>query len=174
MPKILQSNNPVTYIGIDPGKAGGISLLNHDGITAHTMPLTELDLWSFISRIVLPAKAIIEHVNAMPRMEGKVAHGMGATSAFTFGMGYGNLRMALIAADIPFEPIRPQVWQKALNIPPRKSTEDKPQFKDRLRAKAQQLFPQLELWQRPKSKGLQLAVCDSILIAVYCQRRFSS
>jgi hypothetical protein len=80
--------------------------------------------------------------------------------------------MALTSAGIPFEPIRPQAWQKALGITPRKKTESKPDFKNRLRAKAQQLYPSLPLWSEPKSKGKQLALCDALLIATYCKRKY--
>jgi hypothetical protein len=147
------------------------------------MPETEFDLYGRLESVNLPGRitAVVEHVWSSPQM--------GVASSFTFGFGYGGLRMALTALRVPFSPVRPQVWQNALGIPPKKKgkivtvppkkpsgkptkkrvgTESDRQFKERLRAKAQQLFPDFPLWQEPKTKGKQMAVCDAMLIAYYC------
>ncbi len=57
---------------------------------------------------------------------------------------------------------------KALGIPSGKG-ETKGQKKEKLRAKAQQLFPELPIWKTPKTKGIQLAIADALLIAHYCR-----
>jgi hypothetical protein len=98
--------------------------------------------------------AVIEKVHAMP--------GNGVSGMFKFGMSYGGLRMALIAAGIPFEEVQPRAWQKAMGIPPRSKTESGTQWKNRLKAKAQQLYP---------AEKVTLAVADALLIATYCQRK---
>jgi hypothetical protein len=94
--------------------------------------------------------------------------------------------MALIAAGIRFEDVPPQKWQKALGIAPRKSGktkmvssaddpkvpflctelrevggESKTVFKNRLKAKAQQLFPE---------QKVTLATADALLLLEYCTR----
>ena len=79
---------------------------------------------------------------------------------FKFGMSYGGLRMALVAAGIPFTAVTPQKWQKALGIPHRERTESKTQWKQRLKRKAEQLFP---------NHKLTLAISDALLIAHYCR-----
>jgi hypothetical protein len=81
---------------------------------------------------------------------------------FNFGANYGALRMALTAAGIPFEEVVPGVWQRGLNIPPRKKTEGKTAWKNRLKAKAQQLFPSVKI---------TLATADALLIAEFCRRK---
>jgi Holliday junction resolvasome RuvABC endonuclease subunit len=85
----------------------------------------------------------------------------GVASSFKFGVNYGIVRMALTAAGIPFEEVTPQAWQKALGITHRKKTETPSEWKNRLRARAQQLFP---------SVSLTLATADALLIAEYCRR----
>ena len=105
--------------------------------------------------------ACIEKVHAMPKQ--------GVTSMFTFGYGYGGLRMALIAAGFPFQEVQPRAWQKHFGITAKKPSESKQQFKDRLRAKCQQLFPRLvDLWGLGITK--QRMVCDALLIAEYCRQ----
>jgi crossover junction endodeoxyribonuclease RuvC len=163
MPRIIRY-----YMGIDPGKSGGIAII--DGrpfigsgypIVAEKMPSTERDIFDCVNSVdCLRTKALIERVHSMPRQ--------GVSSTFRFGVGYGGLRMALIASKISFQEVNPRSWQSRLGIPPRKGSESKPAFKNRLRAKAQQLFPRLDLWG--KTKGEQLAVCDALLIAEVCRR----
>ena len=167
MPKPRRRAQPKSYtryIGIDPGKSGGIAMIQNYRINYFVMPETERDIWDIFQAYSQGTiRAVIEKVTSSPQM--------GVTSSFTFGKGYGALFAFLTAARIPFEEIRPQVWQKALHIPPRKKSESKGQFKKRLRAKAQQMFPELEIWSEPRSIGKQLAVCDALLIAEFCKRK---
>jgi hypothetical protein len=79
---------------------------------------------------------------------------MGVVSAFSFGRGYGNLEMALTAAGIPFERVRPQVWQKAMGCMTKGD-------KNISKAKAQELFP---------DKKATHWSSDALLIAEYGRR----
>jgi len=116
------------------------------------MPDTLQDLWELIRDITnFPRSAIdgrkykayIEQVSSSPQM--------GVVSAFSFGRGYGNLEMALTAAGIPFERVRPQVWQKAMGC---MTKGDKNISKQR----SQELFP---------DKKVIHATADALLIALY-------
>ena len=151
-----------TYIGIDPGMSGGLAKIYPSGVSADSMPKTEHDIWDWFD-IGGSKMAIIEKVGGyVGGGEGDKGGGRANGSAmFKFGTSYGGLRMALIAAGIPFEEIAPQTWQKALKITKAKD-EAKTQWKNRLKARAQQLFPQLTV---------TLATADAILIACYCQRK---
>lgn len=141
------------YIGIDPGQAGGIALLGEDSVEVHKMPATEHDIWEiFAATWSLKYFALIEKVHSMP--------GQGVASTFKFGKGYGFLRGCLVAAGCPFDEVTPQKWQRGLDIPKRKTTETKTQFKNRLKQKAQQLYPTVDV---------TLATADAILIAHYAK-----
>jgi crossover junction endodeoxyribonuclease RuvC len=149
-----------TFIGVDPGKHGGLVCMDYDGrvLDLIRMPSTESDVWKWFIEIYDPSVrtvAVIEKVHSMPKQ--------GVASSFTFGMGYGGLRMALIAAGIPFDQVTPQKWMKAIGIPPRKKTDTNNQWKNRLKAHAQQLFPQ---------ENITLATADALLIAEYCRRAY--
>jgi crossover junction endodeoxyribonuclease RuvC len=169
MPKTTrQEQAPCVFIGVDPGQQGGLVAICKGVVGYAPMPETDRDVWEWFDEwtaagLMSVARAVIEKVHSMPKQ--------GIASAFTFGAGYGALRMALTAARIPFEEVTPQAWQKALAIPKCAKTESKPQFKMRLRAKAQQLFPTLPIWSEPKSKGRQLAIADALLIAEFCRRK---
>lgn len=138
------------YIGCDPGKKGGIAILLDGGILAWKMPETELELLE-IFRSIRDRKGekfcLVEKVHAMP--------GQGVTSMFTFGMGYGALRMAVLACGIPFEGVTPQAWMKGLGC---LTGGDKKVT----RARAQTLFPELKVTD---------AIADALLIAEFAKRQ---
>lgn len=169
MPKIPQRIDSRVYVGIDPGEKGGIAVIRDGELFAWTMPTTEKDLWFLISdNVDLETSkrrtcAVIEKVGVMPEQ--------GCVSAFTFGRGVGLLEMALIAAEIPYEEVKPQVWQKAFTISSRKKQGGKTKFKEHLLSIAQKLYPKFPLWGIKNTKGRQLAVADAILMATYLQRR---
>lgn len=142
------------YLGIDPGLSGGIVFLNENEVHSTKMPTTDKDIWDLFNTHREISFAIIEKVHSMP--------GQGVVSMFKFGMIYGKLLMALTALEIPFEEVTPQKWQKALGIVPKSRDETKTEFKNRLKIKAQQLFPK---------EKVTLATSDALLIATYCQRR---
>lgn len=144
-------------IGVDPGANGAIAWIDERGKSCvERMPDTLQDLWELIRDITnFPRSAIdgrkykayIEQVSSSPQM--------GVVSAFSFGRGYGNLEMALTAAGIPFERVRPQVWQKALGCMTKGD-------KNVSKRKAQELFP---------DKKITHATADALLIAIYGSRQ---
>jgi Holliday junction resolvasome RuvABC endonuclease subunit len=146
----------MTIIGIDPGKNGGIAWITDGKPCVEKMPETLHDLWQLIEDIdrnaepTLPyqpdCKAYIEAVHSSPQM--------GVKSAFTFGNGFGHLEMALTGAGIPFERVRPQVWQKTMGC---MTKGDKNVSKRR----AQELFPSVKLTH---------STADALLIAEYGRR----
>lgn len=141
----------MTTIGIDPGTNGGIAWITDGNACVEKMPDTLQDLWELICDIYsdmgqmkqAPIKAYIEQVHSSPQM--------GVKSAFTFGNGFGHLEMALTAAGIPFERVRPQVWQKALGCMTKGD-------KNITKRKAQELFPDIKVTH---------ATADALLIAHY-------
>lgn len=148
-------------LGCDPGASGGIAALDDSGtkLALEKMPATERDLFNLIRDIKGGYSydpqwvAYTEAVHSMP--------GMSVSAMFNFGKGYGGLRMALIANDIRLESVTPQKWQKAVGMTPREKTETKVQWKQRLKARAQELFPGIPF---------TLATSDAILIAEYGRR----
>lgn len=169
MPKLTKQKSEPVYLGIDPGKTGGIvifsSIPGYSPITLISMPQTEHDIWRVFEAIQShgrTVRAVIEKVWGMPNQS--------SVAMFNFGHGYGNLRMALTAISAEWEEITPQAWMKALAIPSGKKGEDKGTKKLKLKVKAQQLYPRLSIWDEAKYK--QMAICDALLIATYCKRKY--
>lgn len=145
----------IITLGIDPGKNGGIAWFIDGKPCVEKMPATIADLWQLIDSIASEVpmiyrqreiKAYLEQVSAMP--------GQGVTSCFTFGNGFGHLEMALTAANIPFERVSPQKWQKAMSCMTKGN-------KNVSKARAQELFPSISITH---------AKADALLIAEFGRR----
>lgn len=150
------------YIGIDPGKSGGVSVLTSDKkLRMFKMPVTEMDLLTLFRDLPEPLMGGIEYA-AVEKVGGYTGEGQPGSAMFNFGFIVGAARTACLAAGISLEEVGPHTWQKALGIPSRKKTESKTQWKNRLKGHAQRLFPK---------EDIILQVADSVLIAEYCRRK---
>ena len=149
------------HIGIDPGKSGGLALLNEEGLVldVEKMPPNDGELLEILrewrdwnSGI---AHATLEKVGPTPQM--------GVCSAFTFGGGYHGLRMALLALGIPFDEVSPAKWQGAFSLPRGSSKVGRSPSakKNAHKARASELFPSVKMTH---------ALADALLIAEYGRR----
>lgn len=171
------------YLGIDPGVKGGLALVQK-GIygtgkaECQGIPATPRDFWDYLGLLRENYGVVfccLEKVGGF--VKGNPAPG---SAMFEFGKGVGLAVGLLVAAGIPYEEVEPQRWQKALGIPPRRKgrldkvamdtpgetprrigEESKTAFKNRLKARAQQLYPKLKVTH---------ATADALLIATYAMR----
>lgn len=159
MPKLVQRG---VYIGHDPGVSGGIALLTQQGqvLSLDKTPTSEAD-WCALIRCLLN-KSDQDRVNALVEKVGSMP-GNAARAMFTFGVQYGFALMALAAHNIPVDFVTPSVWQRGLGVPKRKKSESKTAYKNRLKRKAQQLYPHC--------RQITLATADALLIAEYSRRK---
>lgn len=100
------------FVGIDPGKTGGVAIVSHDGSLIHVGRFDNAD------PLVVLAKALdrdgiqriaVEAVHAMP--------GQGVCSMFTFGVGYGQILgylSAVVTTPGIVTRVTPQAWKKIL------------------------------------------------------------
>jgi len=98
-------------------------------------------------------QVLIEASQAMP--------GQGVRSMWTTGYGYGLWLGILAALQLPYTPVRPVVWKKAVGLG---------KDKEQARLRAQQLFPAADL-RRKRDHGR----AEALLLAWYgrqaCQKR---
>lgn len=142
------------YLGIDPGSNGGLVWLDSDGnlLECQKMPPTPQD--------ILTALGSYNPGNVVCFIE-KVGFGMPGQSSkatATFARHCGQLEMALLAKGISTVEVTPAKWQKHFNLQGKKG-ESKTSHKNRIKAWAQQRFPQ--------QKKITLAVSDALAIASY-------
>lgn len=144
------------FMGIDPGKNGGCVVLSENSVIG-VFKLTDIPcdlLNSFSDYSGKSIFCVLEKVASRPFN--------GAKSNFTFGYLYGTINTVLASSEIPHEKCTPQKWMKYYGLKKGKS-ETNTEWKNRLRKKAAELFPdqKVYLWN-----------ADAFLIAHYCREQF--
>ena len=139
------------YIGIDPGKSGGICFLMDDDIRSFKCPETTHDMTEelILAKDIRKCTAIVEKVWSFP--------GQGVKSVFSFGYNYGLWIGILSALKIPYILVPPNKWIKYYSVP-------KLERKDRknyLKQLAQQMYP---------NHKITLYNADAILLANYLKK----
>ena len=100
----------------------------------------------------------IEQVGGLP--------GQSAPAAFTFGQGYGAVRMAALACGLAIEPVPPATWKGALRVPKDKKA---------ARARAGELLPAFtHYWPLVKDDGKAEAAMLGLYAARYLRGEISS
>lgn len=152
----MENNKDMTmskiYLGIDPGENGGLAWLDYDGslLECQKMPATPEDVLTALGNYDCKnVVCFMEKVGGIP--------GQGAAASFSFGKGYGELTMALLARGISTTIVTPQRWQKHFNLSGKKG-ESKTSHKNRIKAWSQQRFPK---------QKVTLWAADALAIASY-------
>jgi len=138
-------------LGIDPGKKGGIALLDPEAQTVLTWPMpdTTTALHALIAGLPLIKTCALEKP-FYPKM-------IGMANAARIAEAYGILKGALAWRDISFREVRPVDWKKRLGVPADKAG---------ARRIASEMFPDsAEEWKLAKHDGR----AEAALIAVYAQ-----
>lgn len=140
------------YVGIDPGKSGGICVYDTtEGdaqISFHKMPDTVRGIYELLHDIFshysdYRIKVVLEKVHSMP--------GQGVASTFTFGQGFGWLEGVLASSGIGYIEVIPNKWMKCIGSMPKDKSERKKFIKD---------------WVEKRSgKSIPLYVADAVAIA---------
>ena len=140
------------YIGIDPGKSGGICFLQGDDIRVSKCPATIHDMVSEIelANDIGVCSAVVEKVHSMP--------GQGVKSVWTFAENYAQWCTILATLKIRYVLVPPNTWMKFYGSTRPK---DKTARKNYLKQLAQQLYPNIKV---------TLATADAILLAHYLQQ----
>lgn len=161
---------PQIVLGIDPGMQGALALYQpqsaQDAFT-YDMPTNDkgvdpCSLSVLVKHIKSLAykhdlRAVVENVNSRPRQAG----------VFKFGVSVGVIHGVLAAHDIPFDLVTPVTWKGYMGLL-RQGDETQDQNKDRARALATQLFPDIkDHFKRKKDDGR----AEALLLAVYYANR---
>ena len=146
------------YIGIDPGKSGGITVIDAKDGSMETVKCPErtIDMatvfYSFVGDKPNNVRLLMEKVWARPNNATR--------SAFTYGVNYGQWLGIAAAAEVPMYTVIPSAWMTAIGC---KKGMDYSERKKWLKAKAQKLYPNTKV---------TLYTADSILIAHYGKETF--
>ena len=146
----------MVYIGIDPGKKGGVATISEDGVKVY-----QWDDQRFIEDMRQHANwldkcvAAVEKVGAMP--------GQGVTSMFSFGQSYGFILGVLTAFGIPYQLVSPATWKREFGL-----------LKSQKQGSVdvcKRLFPGVSLLPTERCRKESDGMAESLLIAEYARRK---
>lgn len=148
------------YIGIDPGKKGGVAVIEDlkEERVVQTHPYSDDTLMKICKDLSLerncrPVFCVVEKVGAMP--------GQGVTSTFNFGKSFGYILGVLEANGIPYQLISPQRWKKHFSL-----TNDK----NKSIQTAKRLFPSVSLLPTDRCRVESDGMAEALLIAEFARR----
>lgn len=145
----------ICVMGIDPGKSGGLAVIEIIGgsIRARGIPMPLAgklidgqEIASFVAA-AKPQMVVVEAVHSMPKQ--------GVSSSFTFGMGFGIIQGVLLGSRTPYRLVTPQAWKKAILSGTQKD-------KDAAVAWVRRAYPMVDLTPgrtRKPHDGIADAVC---------------
>lgn len=147
------------YIGVDPGKKGGLAYLREGEVSYEAMPSSLKDINRFFFEVSIKSDSqvtvVMEKVGPMPKQ--------GVTSMFTFGAGYGALQMAAVANGCRLLLVTPQEWKKVILAGTDKT-------KDSSIRVCEYLFPTVNLVPQGCRKPHD-GIAEAILLAEYGRRQ---
>jgi len=142
------------YIGVDPGKSGGVAILDGDKARAFVFDRQE---FSEAMRLLSGERALV----TVEKVWGR--RGEAAGSAFTFGESFGFIDGALTALQIPFQLYPAATWQKEYGL----IGKDKAASVE----VCQRLFPSVNLLATERSRKPHDGMAEALLIAEYGRRK---
>lgn len=144
------------FIGIDPGKKGGVAIMDDDRITV--LPWDDRKFVDVMAETMNKGKCIaaVEKVGAMP--------GQGVTSMFSFGQSFGFILGVLTAFGIGYQLVPPTLWKREfglLHI-----------GKDGSVEVAKRLFPGVNLLPTDRCRKESDGMADALCICEFARRKF--
>ena len=143
------------FIGIDPGKKGGIAYIDAKNNLSYAMPYSDnalIDLCGHVdSQSVM---CCLEKVGAMP--------GQGVVSMFSFGQSVGYIKGVLESFSIPYQEITPQKWKREFGLSSDKAVSAEV---------CKRLFPDISLLATPRCKKPHDGMAEALLMAEYARRK---
>ena len=144
------------YIGIDPGKSGGLVVINEKGkAEAYKCPEKVLDMSLLFQNAVGKTapdnvKLLMERVWARPNNA--------VRSAFAYGVNYGQWMGIVACHEVPLQTCLPTEWISYFKCSKDLEYQERKRW---LKEKAKSLYPKL---------NVTLMTSDSILIADYAMK----
>ena len=149
------------YIGIDPGKSGGIACFYNDDDVVRVSkcpdtPEGMYTIYGILTHGYDKIYAYIEHVWGFPSDSSK--------TAFIFGLNYGCWKTILEISDCQYDTVNPRAWQKHFQTPKMEKRERK-QWLKKLAAES---AASLEV-NGSRTNNVTFNTADALLIAKYCK-----
>ena len=140
-------------IACDPGVNGGFAVQTKDGILLFPMPESLPDMAQLLTGFKLADSHL--WIEKVPKFVSKLTP---ASAVATLHENYGIVQGLAYAAGYALHRVEPKVWQEPLGLGGRKACATGPEWKRKLKSKAQELYPHLDV---------TLGNADALLILHY-------
>jgi len=127
-------------IACDPGVNGGFAINTNDGIILLSMPESLPDMAQLLTGFKLADSHL--WIEKVPKF---VSRATPATAMATLHENYGIIQGLAYAAGYALHRVEPRIWQEPLGLGGRKACASAPEWKRKLKAKAQELYPHLDV-----------------------------
>ena len=142
-----------TIVACDPGVNGGFAIKTKDGILLFAMPESLPDMAQLLSGFKLADSHL--WIEKVPKFVSKLTP---AAAMATLHENYGIVQGLAYAQGYALHRVEPKIWQESLGLGGRKSCATGPEWKRKLKSKAQELYPHLDV---------TLKNCDALLVLHY-------
>ena len=151
----MQTKSHFKYIGIDPGKSGGITMIHGKDVKTYKCPQRTEDMAILFSLLIgdtssYDVKLLMERVWARPNNA--------VSSAFAYGVNYGQWMGIIACHEVPLQTCLPNQWISYYDCDKKLEYQERKRW---LKEKAKSLYPNL---------NITLTTADSVLIADYAMK----
>ena len=149
--KLMKTNQ--TIVACDPGVNGGFAIQTKDGILLFAMPESLPDMAQLLSGFKLADSHL--WVEKVPKFVSKLTP---SSSVATLHENYGIVQGLAYSQGYALHRVEPKVWQDPLGLGGKRSCANSAEWKRKLKSKAQELYPHLDV---------TLKNCDALLVLHY-------
>jgi crossover junction endodeoxyribonuclease RuvC len=146
-------------LALDPGLQGGVAHIRHGKLAqVYKMPVTEGDILELLKALADPPEETTALIEEVSGFAGRPQPG---SAMFKFGRNFGFLLGVLQCHCVRIEFVRPARWQREFSLGTASNCESKTAWKNKLKAAAQRLYPNLKV---------TLNTADALLILEFGRR----
>lgn len=154
------------WVGIDPGKSGGVACLDENGkiLWCQVMPDQNLGILAILRSLKID-DSFVSLEKAQPMR--KKGQPQGLVSMFTYAEHFGIIQGLILAQSLKHELVPPRDWQKIMF----RGTDTNLKPKERAEQAAYRLWPQYDFRSSHRAKKSHDGKIDALLIAEAARRR---
>ncbi len=146
-----QNNKPI--VAVDPGVGGGFAVNTPEGIVLFKMPESLPDICALINQLKVANSEL--WIEELPNFVSPITK---SSSMAVLHRNLGRVEAAAYAYGYALHRAAPKAWQAPLGLGGKASCKDYSEWKRKLKTKAQELYPHLDVTLRN---------CDALLILHY-------
>lgn len=182
--RMAASGVELSYGGVDPGMDGFLAVLQgrlgFDAPQFHPLPTLPTGKGAKrmydVRALFRVVRELFGTCTLVMLEKQRPMKGQGVSSMFSTGYGYGLIKMALVAAEIPYEEVAASSWKAKMSLrvtggAALSQGERQKQAKALAIDKAQSLYPDVDLRRNAQCRTPSADKAEALLLARYAKHR---